>query len=98
MYWMAKYATHLRALHSIRFWVFLSKIVQSVQYDLWLFQLFLAFFNILHQQLSGYASQISFIVQWNLDLRRPDFRKNLDLRKIVHTTNFLKNIQVNRLV
>ena len=28
-------------------------------------------------------------VQWNLDLRKPDLRKNLDLRKIVATTNFL---------
>ena len=29
------------------------------------------------------------IVRWNLDLRKPDLRKNLDLRKIVATTNFL---------
>ena len=29
------------------------------------------------------------IVQWNLDLRKPDLRKNLDLRKIVATTDFL---------
>ena len=28
------------------------------------------------------------IVQWNLDLRKPDLRKNLDLRKIVGTTDF----------
>ena len=28
-------------------------------------------------------------IQWNLDLRKPDLRKNLDLRKIVGTTNFL---------
>ena len=28
-------------------------------------------------------------LQWNLDLRKPDLRKNLDLRKIVGTTNFL---------
>ena len=26
---------------------------------------------------------ISFEVQWNLDLRKPDLRNNLDLRKIV---------------
>ena len=26
---------------------------------------------------------------WNLDLRKPDLRKNLDLRKIVGTTDFL---------
>ena len=30
-----------------------------------------------------------FLVQWNLDLRKPDLRKNLDLRKIVGTTDFL---------
>ena len=29
------------------------------------------------------------LLQWKLDLRRPDLRKNLDLRKIVATTNFL---------
>jgi hypothetical protein len=28
-------------------------------------------------------------LQCNLDLRKPDLRKNLDLRKIVATTNFL---------
>ena len=28
-------------------------------------------------------------VQWNLDLRKPDLRKNLDLRKIVGTNDFL---------
>ena len=28
-------------------------------------------------------------VQWNLNLRTPDLRKNLDLRNIVATTNFL---------
>ena len=28
-------------------------------------------------------------LQWNLDLRKPDLRKNLDLRKIVGTTIFL---------
>ena len=31
----------------------------------------------------------STLLQWNLDLRKPDLRKNLDLRKIVCTTNFL---------
>ena len=30
-----------------------------------------------------------YLVQWNLDLRKPDLRKNLDLRKIVATTDFL---------
>ena len=28
-------------------------------------------------------------IQWNLDLRKPDLRKNLDLRKIVATSDFL---------
>jgi len=28
-------------------------------------------------------------LQWNLDLRKPDLRKNLDFRKIVGTTDFL---------
>ena len=28
-------------------------------------------------------------VLWNLDLRKPDLRKNLDLRKIVGATDFL---------
>ena len=28
-------------------------------------------------------------VQWNLDLRKPDLRKNLDSNKIVATTDFL---------
>ena len=32
---------------------------------------------------------IQICVQWNLDLRKPDLRKNLDLRKIVGTTDFL---------
>jgi hypothetical protein len=31
----------------------------------------------------------SLTVQWNLDLRKPDLRKNLDLRKIAGTTDFL---------
>ena len=30
-----------------------------------------------------------YLIQWNLDLRKPDLRKNLDLRKIVLTTDFL---------
>ena len=29
------------------------------------------------------------VIQWNLDLRKPDLRKNLDLRKIVGATDFL---------
>ena len=33
--------------------------------------------------------RIKIRIQWNLDLRKPDLRKNLDLRKIVGTTNFL---------
>ena len=28
-------------------------------------------------------------IQYTLDLRKPDLRKNLDLRKIVATTDFL---------
>ena len=31
----------------------------------------------------------NLVIQWNLDLRKPDLRKNLDLRKIVGTTDFL---------
>ena len=27
-------------------------------------------------------SKAVFVLQWNLDLRKPDLRKNLDLRKI----------------
>ena len=30
-----------------------------------------------------------YLIQCNLDLRKPDLRKNLDLRKIVATTDFL---------
>ena len=30
-----------------------------------------------------------FVVQWNLDLRKPDLGKNLDLRKIIDATDFL---------
>ena len=29
------------------------------------------------------------LVQWNLDLRKPDLRQNLDLRKIAATADFL---------
>ena len=29
------------------------------------------------------------LLQWNLDLRKPDLRKNLNLRKIVGATDFL---------
>ncbi len=29
------------------------------------------------------------VVQWNLDLRTPNLRKNLNLRNIVGTTDFL---------
>ena len=45
--------------HSVRFGEFLSKIVT---YDLWLLQLFLAFFNRLYQELSGYVSHISLVL------------------------------------
>ena len=44
-------------------------------------------FSILHH----YNLSIKLKVQWNLDLRKPDLRKNLDLRKIVGTTDFLVN-------
>ena len=44
--------------HSIRFWVFLSKIVK---YDLWLFQLFLVFSKSLYHELLGYVSKISIV-------------------------------------
>ena len=37
---------------------------------------------------SIYGSNSSTI-QWNLDLRKPDLKKNLDLRKIVGATDFL---------
>ena len=30
----------------------------------------------------------AYLLQWNLALRKPDLRKNLDLRKIVGTTDF----------
>jgi hypothetical protein len=30
-----------------------------------------------------------FVVQWKLNLRKPNLKKNLDLRKIVATTDFL---------
>ena len=32
---------------------------------------------------------MTFEIQWNLDFRKPDLRKNFDLRKIVVPTNFL---------
>ena len=32
---------------------------------------------------------VGFLIQYTLDLRKPDLRKNLDLRKIVATTDFL---------
>ena len=34
------------------------------------------------------ASGIFCLVQWNLDLRKPNLRKNLDLRKIVAKVSF----------
>ena len=36
-----------------------------------------------------YKVYILMLLQWNLDLRKPDLRKNLDLRKMVGTTDFL---------
>ena len=41
--------------------------------------------NLLHQTLVHNI----ILIQWNLDLRNPDLRKNLDLRKIVATTDYL---------
>ena len=35
------------------------------------------------------VSPVARMLQWNLDLRKPDLRKNLDLRKIVGGTDFL---------
>ena len=34
---------------------------------------------------------MTILVQWNLDLRKPEVRKNLDLRKIVPTTKILEH-------
>ena len=58
-YFVSQVKCNLAAYHSIRFWVFLSN---NVQNDLWLFQLFLAFFNSLYQELSGYVSHISLVL------------------------------------
>ena len=53
-------------LHILRtvsvFEYFCPKLSKSVQYDLWLFQLFLAFFNSLYQELSWYVSHISIVL------------------------------------
>ena len=35
------------------------------------------------------CQKLIFEIQYCLDLRKPDLRKNLDLRKIVATTDFL---------
>ena len=35
------------------------------------------------------SSTAIYLLQWNLDLRKPDLRKNLDWRIIVGATNFL---------
>ena len=45
--------------------------------------------NFLGELNSKIMGTLIFIVQWKLDLRKPDLRKNLDLRKIVATTDFL---------
>jgi hypothetical protein len=37
----------------------------------------------------SFLDPLHIVLQWNLDLRKPDLRKNLDLRKIVGTTDFL---------
>ena len=36
-----------------------------------------------------WGGKVQLLIQWNLDLRKSDLRKNLDLRKIVATTDFL---------
>ena len=41
------------------------------------------------KKVEGVILSKKTVVQWNLDLRKPDLRKNLDLRKIVATTDFL---------
>ena len=46
-------------------------------------------FLVMQIQGSGYTYVHNWVVQWNLDLRKPDLRKNLDLRKIVGATDFL---------
>jgi hypothetical protein len=41
---------------------------------------------------SGQLVRVAFgkeVLQYTLDLRKPNLRKNLDLRKIVGATNFL---------
>ena len=42
----------------------------------------------LNEYFPWFGFKLHMQVQWNLDLRKPDLRKNLDLRKIVATTNF----------
>jgi hypothetical protein len=39
--------------------------------------------------LSLKTMKLWLLVQWNLDLRKPDLRKNLDLRKILGVADFL---------
>ena len=36
--------------------------------------------------MAPYLLTVLLSIQWKLDLRKPDLRKNLDLRKIVATT------------
>ena len=43
----------------------------------------------LHFVLKNLLNYIISFIQYALDLRKPDLRKNLDLRKIVATTDFL---------
>ena len=42
-----------------------------------------------NEKTDFFSIWFSFSVQWNLDLRKPDLRKNLDFRKIVATADFL---------
>ena len=48
------------------------------------------YLHCIHLSFNTDMSKLEFcLLQWNLDLRKPDLRKNLDLRKIVGTTDFL---------
>ena len=40
-------------------------------------------------ELEGFFTITNYLLQYTLDLRKPDLRKNLDLRKIVASTDFL---------
>ena len=55
--------------------------------------IFLKMYHFVFHFMSSLVTwDVVILVQWNLDLGKPDLRKNLDLRKIVGTTNFLKDV------